>query len=94
MTFNNERPTFGVKAPAATTQERVQVGNIWEKVAKESNNKYMTINLKLSKERLTSLLSSESTEIVTLKLVAFTNKYKEQDGPTSPDYKVYEDKGQ
>lgn len=93
MKFNNERPTFGVLKPVEQKPERTSIGSIWEKTARDTSNKYLTLSLRVPKEKLLALINNEQTETVNLRLVAFTNKYKQADGESSPDFKIYEELG-
>jgi uncharacterized protein (DUF736 family) len=90
MKFNNDRPSWGILKPVELKPERTSIGSIWEKTSKDSN-KYMNLSLKLPKEKLLALINGDSSDTVSLRLIAFSNRYKEADGETSPDFKIYEE---
>lgn len=93
MENKDQRPTFGATKPEQQgDSKRSSIGSIWEKTAKDSQKKYMTLSIRMSKQRIQELLASENGEIVNLKFVAFSNQYKNEE-ETSPDFKVYEESG-
>jgi len=99
---NNERPTFGANVNGANTEEatklaeqrkqRPEVGAIWKKSSTTTNMDYMTIRLRVTKEKLQELLSKPTNENgeVDLNLVAFPNK-SQQGIDRRPSFRIYEE---
>ena len=90
--MNNTRPTFGINNSTVnkTTEKRVESGCIWRRNSKRTNEEFLSIQIKFSKERLKLLLSKEG-DTVDLGFVAFTNNTKNE-GSKHPDFRVYENK--
>lgn len=100
---NNEKPTFGVPQATQTTTEvktevvdqrktRPEVGQIWNKQSRTNNLNYMTIRLRVTKEKLQELLNKPVNEHgeVDLNLVAFPNK-NQQGVDRRPSFRIYEE---
>ena len=93
--MDNNRPTFGVNTATVPTTEgatnkRTESGAIWKRVSSRDNSEFLSIRLKLSKERLQALLA-KTGDTVDVGFVAFNNPFKNE-GPKRPDFRVYEDK--
>lgn len=97
---NNEKPTFGANTTTTTPnteladkrKQRPEVGQIWNKQSKTNNLNYMTIRLKVTKEKLKEMLNQEPNAFgeVSLNLVAFPNK--NQEGlDKRPSFRIYEE---
>lgn len=69
---------------------RPEVGAIWKRTSKQNGGEYMTIRLRLTKERLEELLLiAEEGQEVEYDLVSFPNSREEND--RRPSFRVYED---
>lgn len=87
---NTVKPTFGATAPQTEVKvDRAEAGAIWERQSKKNNSKFMSIKIRLSKERLKELLNSQD-DTVSIGFVAFPNNSK-NDIATRPDFRIYED---
>jgi uncharacterized protein (DUF736 family) len=71
--------------------QRAELGAVWKRTSK-ANMEYMTIRLKLTREKLQALLASPTNDRneVEVDLVAFANQNQE-DNPRRPSYRVYEE---
>lgn len=93
---NNQKPSFtAAPTPTPTTQTkpiRPEVGAVWSRQAKTSNLNYMTIKLKITKEKLQELLNKSVNEKgeVDFNLVAFPNKTQHV-SPGRPNFRIYEE---
>ena len=97
VTFDKTKPSFGGSRSTTPTNtgetpvaenKRTSVGAIWERTS-QYKTRYMTMQVQFTKERLKALLDQPG-ETVDLSLVAFINKYKENN-EKRPDFKIYED---
>jgi uncharacterized protein (DUF736 family) len=86
------KPTFGATPNATTvpTNNRSEIGAIWERSSKTSNKPYLNVKLNLTKSKLQQLLATASGEEVNISLVAFPNEYKET-GDNRPNFRIYEE---
>lgn len=87
------RSTFGAKAPnqSVTTDSngtRPEVGAVWKKISK-NNTEYMNIRLKISKQKLESLLK-EDGDVVSVSFIAFPNDTIANNS-NRPNFRVYEE---
>lgn len=87
-----QRPTFGAAGVEIkqNPSERVEAGAIWKRESRKDNSEFLSLKIKLSKERLKALLQQEG-DSVDIKFVAFTNSSKNGDAKR-PDFRVYEEK--
>jgi uncharacterized protein (DUF736 family) len=91
---NKERPTFGSILNSTSTnsteeKKEKEIGAIWSRTTK-SNSKFLSIKLNITKEQLKQL--AETTEdVVSVNLVAFPNRYKEE-SDNRPDFRIYEER--
>lgn len=100
--LNNDRPAFGQTTNVTTVQEttaaqtmlaekrkqRPEVGAAWKRQSK-TNMEYLTIRLKLTREKLQELLNN-NTEEVSVDLVAFPNK-SNNGNSRRPVFRIYEE---
>ena len=86
------KPTFGATPNATTvpTNNRAEVGAIWERSSKTNSKPYLNVKLNLTKSKLQQLLAAASGEEVNLTLIAFPNEYKET-GDNRPNFRIYEE---
>lgn len=83
------KPTFGASSSNTSSgQGRPEIGVIWNRTSTSKNLQFMNIKVKLSKEKLTELLSTNDNE-VTLDLVAFPNR-EHNGNDRRPNYRIYE----
>ena len=86
------RPTFGVTPPTpgpTAEQQRQEIGAIWSRTSKV-NTEFLSIKLNITKEFLKQL-SETTEEVVSVNLIAFPNRFKDE-APNRPDFRIYEEK--
>lgn len=85
-----KRPTFGVKSPEVkqNNNERQEAGAVWKRQAKSGQMDFLSLKIKLSKEKLRSLLE-QAGDSIDIGFVAFPNQFKND--PKQPDFRIYED---
>lgn len=95
----NEKSTFGASVEGLTPEmkdlinkrkERPEIGAIWDHQAKTTGNKFLSLKLKLTKEKLQQLLAASGEEVVEVSFVAFPNKFKEGN-PKRPSFRIYDE---
>lgn len=94
----SEKSTFGASVEGLTPEmkdlinkrkDRPEVGAIWQRQAKTTGNEFLSLKLKLTKEKLQKLLTNED-EVVEVSFVAFPNKFKEGN-PKRPSFRIYDE---
>ncbi len=87
-----QRPTFGATLPTPgpnAEQQRSEIGAIWSRTSK-TNSEFLSIKLNITKEFLKQLAETNE-ETVSVNLVAFPNRFKDE-APNRPDFRIYEEK--
>ena len=87
-----QRSTFGAKSTEVKkeTEKRQEFGAVWKRQSKSSNMNFLSLKIKLTKEKLQSLLA-QAGESVDIRLIAFPNDSKGTDD-SRPDFRIYEEK--
>lgn len=86
-----QRPTFGAASPTLkqNSSERQEAGAVWKRQAKSGQMDFLSLKIKLTKDRLRSLLE-QAGETVDISFVAFPNPHKSED-VKRPDFRIFED---
>lgn len=86
-----QRPTFGAQGTQIkqNNNERQETGAVWKRQAKSGQMDFLSLKIKLTKEKLRSLLEQVG-ETVDISFVAFPNPHKNEDNKR-PDFRIFED---
>lgn len=87
----SQRPTFGAASPQIkqSNGERQETGAVWKRQAKSGQMDFLSLKIKLTKDKLRSLLE-QAGETVDISFVAFPNPHKNEDSKR-PDFRIFED---
>ena len=72
-------------------QNRSEIGAMWKKKARTKDSEYMTIRLRLDREKLLQLLEdSNGSELIEYNMVSFPNNGSDEN-ESRPAFRIFED---